>query len=45
MTGWVVILQRQPQVAYASWWGLFVPDIQSSGVDVVTEQRHFTLVT
>jgi hypothetical protein len=26
----VTILQRQPQVAYASWWGLFEPNNQSS---------------
>jgi hypothetical protein len=25
----VTILQRQPQVANAFWWGLFVPDIQN----------------
>jgi hypothetical protein len=29
LVGAVTIMQRQPQVAYASWWGLFEPDNQS----------------
>jgi hypothetical protein len=30
LVGAVTILQRQPQVAYAGWWGLFEPNNQSS---------------